>query len=247
MRSIATLSLQYAHRFYGFRGEAEKLLPQAVGVVRSLAFAMPFMGFLMMANTHYLVVGHAKLAVSVTVLKDFVLSGLFALLFGAFLGFGGLWIGMVAGYAVAAAYPFLFVRLVYGRGLFPWLVGRDGAEVDFAIRLDRESLVAARDRIADFLRKGGVDDIVVHRVMYSVEENGLAALEKNSGVSPCVEYFVSLAKPDFVRLIVRDDGIAMETPFRAFSEIRYLNTLNCNRTEHWFRRYEIRGDSPRWV
>ena len=118
--------------------------------------------------------------------------------------------------------------------------------VNFIVMLSG-SLVAARDRIADFLREGGVDDDIVHRVMYSVEENGLAAIEKNSGVSPCVEYFVSLAKPDFVRLIVRDDGIAMETPFRAFSEIRYLNTLNCNRTEHWFGRHEIRGDSTRRV
>ena len=221
---------------YGFRGEAEKLLPQAVGVVRSLALAMPFMGFLMMANTHYLVVGHVKLAVSVTVLKDFVLSGLFTLLFGAVLGFGGLWIGMVAGYAVAAAYPFLFVRLVHGRDRFPWLVGRDGAAVDFAIRLDRESLFAARDRIADFLRRGGVGDDVVGRVMDSVEKNGLAAVEKNAADRPCVEYFVSLAEPGMVRMIVRDDGVTMETPFRALSENRYLNTLNCNRTDHWFRR-----------
>ena len=221
---------------YGFRGEAARLLPQAVGVVRSLALAMPFMGFLMMANTHYLVVGHAKLAVSVTILKDFVLSCLFALLFGELFGFAGLWNGMIAGYAAAAVYPFLFVRLVYGRDRFPWLVVRDGAEVDFAIRLDRESLAAARDRIADFLRKGGVDDLVVRRVMRSVEENGRAAIEKNASRRPCVEYFVSRAKPDSVRLIVRDDGVAMETPFREFSESRYLNTLNCNRTEHWFRR-----------
>lgn len=221
---------------YGFRGEAAGLLPQAVGTVRSLAFAMPFMGFLMMANTHYLVVGHAKLAISVTILKDFVLSCLFALLFGGLFGFAGLWLGLVAGYAVAAAYPFLFVRLAYGRGLFPWLVGRESAEVDFAIRLDRESLVAARDRIADFLREGGVGDVVVHRVMRSVEMNGLAAIEKNAPNRPCVEYFVSLAEPGLVRLIARDDGVAMEPPFRELSKNRYLNTLNCNRTEHWFRR-----------
>ena len=220
---------------YGFRGEAARLLPQAEGVVRSLAFAMPFMGFLMMANTHYLVVGHVKLAVSVTILKDFVLSCLFALLFGGLFGFSGLWIGMIAGYAAAAVYPFLFVRLAYGPSCFPWLIGRDAAALDFSIRLDRESLVAARDRIAEFLHRGGVDDSSVNRVMYSVEENGLAVIEKNVSGRPCVEYFVSLAKPGFVRLIVRDDGIAMETPFRAFSESRYLNTLNCNRTEHWFK------------
>ena len=220
---------------YGFRGEAEKLLTQAVDVVRALALAMPFMGFLMMANTHYLVVGHVKLAVSVTILKDFVLSCLFSLLFGGLFGFGGLWFGMVAGYAVAAAYPFLFARLAYGRDRFPWLVGHDGAEVDFAIRLNRESLDAARDRIAAFLRKGGVDDVLVGHVTCSVEENGRAAIEKNAAGSPRVEYFVSLPRPGVVRLIVRDDGVAMETPFREFSENRYLNTLNCNRTEHWFK------------
>lgn len=220
---------------YGFRGEAARLLPQAEDVVRSLAFAMPFMGFLMMANTHYLVVGHVKLAVSVTILKDFVLSGFFSLLFGCLFGFVGLWIGMVVGYAVAAAYPFLFVRLACGRDRFPWLVSRDGAAVNFAIRLSSESLVAARDRIADFLRKGGVDDGIVSRVMRSVEENGRAAMEKNVPRHPCVEYFVSRAKPGSVRLIVRDDGVAMETPFRELSENRYLNTLDCNRTEHWFK------------
>ena len=221
---------------YGFRGAAEALLPQAVDAIRSLALAMPFMGFLMMANTHYLVVGHVKLAVSVTILKDFVLSGLCALLFGGLFGFAGLWTGMIVGYALAAAYPFLFVRLVCGRDRFPWLVGRDAAAVNFAIRLNRESLVAARDRIADFLQKGGVDDVIVRRVMRSVEENGRVAIEKNAPVRPCVEYFVSRTKPDLVRLIVRDDGVVMETPFRELSENRYLNTLNCNRTEHWFRR-----------
>lgn len=220
---------------YGFRGEAEKLLPQAVVVVRSLAFAMPFMGFLMMANTHYLVVGHVKLAVSVTILKDFVLSGLFALLFGTLFGFDGLWTGMIAGYAVSAVYPFAFAWFVHGRGMFPWLVAKDGRSLDFAIRLDRESLIAARDRIADFLLKGGVDGITVDHVRCSIERNGLAAIEKNAAGRTCVEYFVSLAKSDAVRLIVRDDGVAMETPFREFSESRYLNTLNCNRTEHWFK------------
>ena len=220
---------------YGFRGEAARLLPEAVGVVRSLAFAMPFMGFLMMANTHYLVVGHVKFAVSVTILKDFVLSCACALAFGSLLGFRGLWIGMIAGYALAAVYPFAFVAFVHGRDWFPWLVARDEKSDDFAIRLDRESLIAARDRIERFLRAGGVGDQIVNRVMLTVEENGLAALRANGPHPPCVEYFTSLSKPGFVRLIVRDDGVAQETPFKEFSENRYLNTLNCNRTEHWFK------------
>ena len=221
---------------YGFRDEAAKLLPAAVSVIRTLACAMPFMGFLMMANTHYLVVGHPKFAVSVTVLKDLVLSCLCALLFGWAQGFIGLWIGMVVGYAAATAYPFLFVRLVYGRDRFPWLVARDDQAINFAIPLNRETLTAASDRIAKFLLKGGVGEAVIDRVSQSVETNGLAALKKNGSHPPCVEYFASLAKVGFVRLIIRDDGLAMPPPSDTLSENRYLNTLNCNRTEHWFKR-----------
>jgi len=220
---------------YGFHGDNAALLPEAVRTMRTLALAMPFMGFLMMANTHYLIVGYMKFAVSVTVLKDFVFPCLAALVLGSAFGFRGLWYGFVTGYVIAAAYPFVFVRLVYGTERFPWLVGRDGRSINFAIRLEQRSLVAARDRIADFLREGGVGDVIVNRVMYTVEENGVAAIEKNRRGSATMEFFVSLAKTGFVRLVVRDDGVAMSTPFRLFSENRYLNTLNCNRTEHWFK------------
>ena len=220
---------------YGFRGEAAALLPQATATIRALALAMPFMGFLMMANTHYLIIGHPALAVSVTVLKDFVFSCLGALVGGRLFGFTGIWLGIVVGYAFAAVYPFAFVWLRYGRERFPWLVARDRQCLNFAVSLDEKSLIGARDRIGDFLRSYQMPQPTVNRVMLSIEENGLAALEKNPSRSLCVEYFVSLAKPGAVRLVVRDDGVAMETPFRHFSDNRYLNTLNCNRTEHWFK------------
>ena len=223
---------------YGFRGEAAALLPDAVRMTRALALAMPLMGFLMMANTHYLVVGHAALAVSVTVLKDFVLSGLGALVGGALGGFTGMWLGLVVGYALAAAYPLLFVYFRYGRAAFPWLVKAEASGLDFTLRLDEVALIGARERIERFLADGGVDAEVVRRVALTVEANGAAALEKNAARPPCVEYFVSYAEPDQVRLILRDDGVAMATPFNRFSQSRYLNTLNCNRTEHRFNRHE---------
>lgn len=219
---------------YGFRGDAAALLPQATATIRALAVAMPFMGLLMMMNTFYLVVGHAGLAVEVTVLKDLVFPCACSLVLGRVLGFAGMWEGVVVGYALAAAATLAFVRVRHGRKAWPWLVLPDEASGDFAIRLGPRALVAVRDRVESFLVERGVEDVVVKRVMLTVEESGIAAMEKNAR-SPLMECFVSLGKPGFVRLVVRDDGVEMATPFRYYSENRYLNILNCNRSEHWFK------------
>lgn len=218
---------------YGFRGDAAELLPVAVMVVRVLAFAMPFMALLMMMNTHYLVVGHAKFAIWLTILKDFLLPCVFAVLMAGAVWLY-IWVGMVVGYVIAAASPFVYVWQVYKRSYFPWLVRKDERAVDFSICLDRESLSSACDRIAEFIRKGGVGDETVSRVTSTVEENGLAALKANGSRPPCVEYFVSLEESGGVRLIVRDDGVTMDSASASVSERRYLNTLNCNRTEYRF-------------
>ena len=218
---------------YGFRGDAAELLPVAVMVVRVLAFAMPFMALLMMMNTHYLVVGHAKFAIWLTILKDFLLPCVFAVLMAG-AAWLYIWVGMVVGYVIAAASPFVYVWQVYKRSYFPWLVRKDERAVDFSICLDRESLSSACDRIEEFIRKGGVGDETVSRVTSTVEENGLAALKANGLRPPCVEYFVSLEESGGVRLIVRDDGVTMDSASASVSERRYLNTLNCNRTEYRF-------------
>ena len=218
---------------------ASGLLEPAVDTIRILAFAMPFMGFLMMANTHYLVVHHVKFAVSVTVLKDFVFPCLFALLLRK--SFNGIWIGFVLGYAVAAAYPFVFVRLRYGRALFPWLVPSDGGRIlNFAVRLSREGMLAARDRIGDFLSGHGVGGRVARRVMLTVEDAALATIERNPGGKAIAEYAVFLGDGEFVRLVTRDTGVAFDVnaalPYLgAFATGRYLNTLNCNRSEYFFK------------
>ena len=141
---------------------------------------------------------------------------------------------MVVGYVIAAASPFVYVWQVYKRSYFPWLVRKDERAVDFSICLDRESLSSACDRIEEFIRKGGVGDETVSRVTSTVEENGLAALKANGLRPPCVEYFVSLEESGGVRLIVRDDGVTMDSASASVSERRYLNTLNCNRTEYRF-------------
>lgn len=122
--------------WYGIRGEAASLLPEAVRLIRILACAMPFMGLLMMVNTHFLVVRHIRLAVSVTVVKDFVFPACGALALGTAIGLKGLWFGFALGYVLAAAYPFVLVPLRYGSRLAPWLIEPDdGRSVDFTCRL----------------------------------------------------------------------------------------------------------------
>lgn len=109
-------------QWYGIRGDAADLLTDATSVIRTLACAMPFMGLLMMVNTHFLVVRHVWLAVSVTFVKDLVCPLIGALLLGVGIGLKGVWLGFAVGYALAAVYPFAFVRLRFGTDFFPWLL-----------------------------------------------------------------------------------------------------------------------------
>ena len=223
---------------YGFRGESAALLPEAVRMARTLALAMPFMGLLMMMNTHYLVVGHVPFAVSVTVMKDFVCPCAGALSLGAAFGTWGMWIGFVAGYAVAAAYPLLFVLARHGRGLFPWLIVRDdGRSIDFTVRLTERSLSAAADRIAEYLNGHGVFGAVVGRVKAVLADAGAATIGANRRRVAC-EYFVSLEEKGVARVVVRDSGRTageeLRPPEVAGVACRRLNVLGCNRTEYRF-------------
>ena len=146
--------------WYGLRGESAALVPEAVRMARTLAFAMPFMGLLMMMNTHYLVVRHVPFAVSVTVMKDFVCPCAGALALGAAFGSEGMWLGFAVGYVAAAAYPFLFVLLRYGRELFPWLIERDdGQSVDFTVRETKDGRTVLKECFVAF-EEGGVRVVV---------------------------------------------------------------------------------------
>ena len=224
---------------YGIRGEAASLMPDAVAMIRTLAFAMPFMGFLMMVNTHFLVVRHVSLAVSVTYLKDLILPGLMIFPCARIWGFDGLWIGFAAGYVLAAVCPFVYVLVRHGRRLFPWLIAPDDGRIaEFDADLTPAGVAAARDRIADFLAERGVPGEVAERVRTVIGETGLlsAARQRRAIAS----YTVFLDRPGVVRVVTRDTGRAFDaaplTPHLApLAERRYLNTLGCNRCEYTFK------------
>ena len=225
---------------YGIRGSAAPLIPEAVSMMRILACAMPFMGFMMMVNTHFLVVRHVPLAVSVTYMKDLILPGLMIFPCIHLWGFDGMWIGFAIGYALAAAYPFLLVLVRYGRSGFPWLIEPDGGRIfDFAVRLRPAAVAAARDRIAKYLAAHGIPEGVVNRVKSAVEETGLASVARQAGT--IAEYTVFIDKPGLVRVVTRDTGRAFDVAASSprvsalADEQRYLNTLNCNRSEYIFR------------
>ena len=213
--------------WYGFRGESASLAPRAVFLLRTLACAMPFMGLMMMMNTHYLVVRHVLFAVSVTVMKDFVCPCAGVLVLGATLGERGLWIGFAAGYAVAACYPFLAVRICHGRDLFPWLIERDdGRSIDFTVRLTADTLADAKVRIGEFLN--GHDVFETGGMLATIEAAGRETLAANARRVLC-EYFVFVGDEGAVRIVVRDNGKPLPS-----AQGTYLNTLGCNRTDYGF-------------
>lgn len=229
-------------RWYGDFGPSAEQYANAVGVIRVLAFAMPFMGLMMMMNTHYLVVRHLRLAVSVTVMKDFVCPCVGVLALGS-VGEAGVWFGFTAGYVLAAAYPFAFVWMRHGRGEFPWLIGDCGRSVDFSVRLTEGSLAAVGGRVAECLGGFGVAGEVVARVRSVVERTGAATIARNaSGV--IAEYFATVGEDGAVRLVIRDNGRiedeAESPPVGDGVSCRRLNALCCNRSE-WRFWYNTRG------
>lgn len=220
---------------YGFDPADIKIFETATDAIRILAFAMPFMGLLMMMNTHYLVVHHIPFAVSVTVMKDFVCPCAGVLLLGWPGSHWGqwIWVGFTAGYLVAAAYPFLFVLLRHGRGLFPWLIERDdGRSANFAVRLSGRVRGGLRERVGTFVAGCGVSREVVAQVAERIsaeEERARASLPS----AVWVEAFVSVGASGDVRLVIRDTGLR---PLSDAAATRVLNTLNCNRAEYRFGR-----------
>ncbi len=146
--------------------------------------------------------------------------------------------GFAIGYAVASAYPFLFVLVRHGRSLFPWLIARDdGRSVDFTVRLTERTLAAAVDRIAACLNGHGVSSMVVGRVKSILAAAGEVTIRTNRMKVAC-ECFVSVGETGMARVIVRDNGrlAGAETvaPEIAGVTCRYLNTIGCNRAEYRF-------------
>lgn len=229
---------------YGIRGDAAMLLPEAVWLIRALALAMPFMGLLMMVNTHFLVVHRIPFAVSVTVVKDFICPCICSLSFGWLFGTKGMWVGFTIGYVLAAFYPFAAVLIRFGSDLFPWLIERDdGKSIDFAVKLSAEAVDDSAVEIAEYLNGRGIYDAAVGRIADLVRENGLLSVS-GAGRSAVSEYFVSTEDPACIRLVIRDTGRPQDVNLRsaavsAATSFRYLNTLGCNRTEYRFDIAEI--------
>lgn len=205
--------------WYGIRGASAPLLPEAVTLIRTLAFAMPFMGLLMMVNTHFLVVRHIPLAVSVTVMKDFVCPTVCSLALGLRFGLHGLWLGFALGYVIAAAYPFFIVAVKYGKDLLPWLIRRD------ATQLNTSSIDKALEFLGTYL-------------LCSSEEDTLQALRSLLASARPDEIFIAYT-PSSLRIILRDTRARQEPDrnhpaAKAAKKVTYLNTLGCNRTEYLF-------------
>ena len=215
--------------FYGFDPASFKIFGTATAAVRILAFAMPFMGLLMMLNTHYLVIHHLPFAVSVTVMKDFICPCAGVLLLGRPGSHWGEWMwgGFTAGYVAAAAYPFLFILIRHGRDRFPWLIERDdGRSVDFTVKLTADALADAKGRIGEFLNGRGIYE--TGEILAAVEASGGATVAANARPARA-EYYVSAEREGVVRLVVRDSGKPLKS-----EDGTYLNTLGCNRTEYLF-------------
>jgi len=232
--------------FYGI-GPGE-VADRGVWALRVCALVLPVASLLAFLCSHYLVVGHVRLAAAETVLEEFLLTALAALGLGLVFGFHGIWIGIPVGSVLT-----LTIVCVYGRraarGGSPLLLpsAGDREHIDFSLVPSEKNAVAVRDRVGGVLRARGVREESVGRVMLMVEEFVMSVADEN-GKSRRVLAEVSLViDGDSVRVIFRDTGRIRDAtdPDARVSGLRsfvltgllqlcekrhYLTAVGCNRS-----------------
>lgn len=224
----------FVPRLYGIGGT---LMPGAVRLVRIVALGMPIMAVLMMATSQFLVMGAVKLALTTSVLKDFLFPAALTMAFGLAAGPDQMWWGLPASFVLSLAVVFGWIRVRYARARFPWLVWpSDGSVRNFALGPAADGISRLGADVQAFLVARGHPAAVSARAARLV--SGVAEFVRrwNSarGVSLECSVFDDRAG---VKIVVRDAGRHfglgdLQREAGASLEgvgARYLNTLNSNR------------------
>jgi len=213
------------------------------------SFVLPVAALLAFVCSHYLVVGHVRLAAVETVLEEFLLTALAAAGLGFVFGFRGIWIGIPLGAVLTLGIVYVYGRVAAHGGsslLIPSAEGRE--HIDFSLTPTEGAIVSVRDRVGDVLRERGVCEKTVTRVMLLVEELVMSVADTNARRFRRVVAEVSLViDAETVRIIFRDTGRirdavdpdAQVSGLRSFvlsgllqlcEKRHYLAAVGCNRS-----------------
>ncbi len=211
---IATvLLLLFAKPFcalFGITGDAQ--LAASARAVRIVSLGMVFCSILSLMTSYYMMVDHVALSVGVTVLKDGLFYSVLPVFGSLLFGEIGLWAALAAAPLLALLLSMLYVRIRYGKKLFPHLLGGSGDRYAvFEDVLRPETCVRLSEQVQSALRSRGYSERCAVQAALFTEEIGLTVLEKNRSAKRPVFMEISLLFEDgAVQLVERDTGVIFD-------------------------------------
>ena len=224
----------------------------AVTALQISALMLPLSSLLSFICSHYLVIGRVGLSVIDTVLAEFVLTASCAAAFCLIWGLDALWVGLPFGALVT-----LLATILYGRfcdtSRSAMLIPESRTPVlNLSFEPSAEMAVEVRDDAEHFLRRHGVGEQVLGRIMLLVEECAMSVADGNKASRRAVTVEISfVVDGGEVRMVIRDTGRTKDVTDRdaqvsnlrsfvlaglmsSYEDRRYLNTIGCNRAAFVF-------------
>ena len=181
-----------------------------IQAVRIVSLGMVFCSVVSLMSSYYMLIDHITLAVGITFLKDGAFYSILPLLGAILAGRGGMWAAFAIAPLLTLVISFLFIRLHYGRELFPYLLEAEDAEIIVMDdTLTPDTCAHLSERVDEALQSHGYPGSTATKAALFTEEIGLTILEKNEKKKLQVEISLFFEK-DSVLLIERDSGVIFD-------------------------------------
>lgn len=180
----------------------------AVLAVRVVSVSMIFCSLVSLTTSYYMLVDHIGLSTAITFLKDGLLYSLLPVIASVLWGKTAMWAAFVISPLAALVLSFLYIRLRYGKEMFPYLLHASGKEiVIFEDVLTADNCALLSSRVSDCVTEYGYSRTIANRAALFVEEIGLTVIEKNGKTKKPLLVEISLFfEGDTLALIERDSG-----------------------------------------
>ena len=181
-----------------------------IQAVRIVSLGMVFCSVVSLMSSYYMLIDHITLAVGITFLKDGAFYSILPLLGAILAGRGGMWAAFAIAPLLTLVISFLFIRLHYGRELFPYLLEAEDAEIIVMDdTLTPDTCARLSEHVDEVLLSHGYPRGTATKAALFTEEIGLTILEKNEKKKLQVEISLFFEK-DSVLLIERDSGVIFD-------------------------------------
>ena len=239
--AIIPIFLLFGEGVAGLFGINEAIFDETVFAIRAIGFSMPFIAVIYLFTTYYQISGHMKTAFALSFCKDFGFYLLIPMIFGAFFGMNGFFVGMMLTSVISCVLFAIFLRVRHKKR-FPLLL-EEADIVSRDAKLNLERVLSLRDWSEGEFLKRGFDSKLVMKISLIIEEIGMLIVENNPEIEPLAELTIIFG--DEIRIIIRDNGKRIDLTdetvksFRNFfiysfldgssTERSYLTTQNYNR------------------